>query len=160
MTIVVAAGLIVLAGCGGGKGAMLTATAGSTATAMVVPPTSTPLPASTVGKVVWTASVDPTTNAPGNAVQAFPNDAPVLYAVVYVTNVRAGSVLSASWTYNDVALSGVVTSVVPTALYTGGYVQFHLARAASATWPAGTYKIEIALDGAPIRSATIDVTDS
>jgi hypothetical protein len=152
--------LVLLAGCGGSSAKSPTATVAPPATATAVPPTPTPVPDAKIGKIVWTASIDPVTNAPGKPTETFRSDATALYAVIYVSDLRAGSVLSASWTYNDTALNGVGTSVVPTSLYTGGYVQFHLARATGNAWPSGTYRIAVSLDGKVERTASIDVADA
>lgn len=153
-----AAGLVagVLAGCGG-PGATPTPSPASKATETAVPATMTPIPAAAVGEVVWTTAVEAVSNAPGGRVDQFDAGARTLFAVVRVTNLRAGSVLTAEWTYNATELDTTTSAVVPSRAYPAGFVQFHLSRDGEMPWPEGTYAITISLDGEVVQTASIDV---
>jgi hypothetical protein len=158
-----------LTGCGGGDGDReprdeTEATAVDQGTfpveTLVVPAVaagSTPAsPAN--GEIVWASAVDPATNAPTERVERFSVDAPRLYAVVDVTGLPTGAVVSGAWTYNDVPLEELnveVTITGSTAETT--WIEFHLERTAD-RWPAGTYEIAIWVDGDVLRSSSVEVT--
>ena len=114
-------------------------------------------PAPLIGEIVWAAAIDPETNAAVTVVDRFPADAPNLFAVVSVAGLPAGAILAARWTYNDVPLDELDTSVEIALPVEGpAWVEFHLARAEE-PWPAGTYGISIDLNGEPARAASVDV---
>ncbi len=145
-----------LAGCGGDS-AEATVTPAASPIATHVPATPTPVPPAEVGEVVWATGVISGTNAPDGIVDSFETSALALYAVCRVTNLRASSVLSASWTYNDVSLEAVTTGTVPGSAFSAGYVQFHLKRDGNVAWPDGAYAIVVSLDGNVVQTAQIEV---
>jgi len=154
-------GFVVMLGACGGSGAQSpTATVGPTDTATAITFTPTPVPAATVGKIAWTSSVDPITAAPGQHAKQFGRDAQGIYAVVNVTNLPAGAVLAAIWTYNGESLTLNASSVIPSTMFGEGYVQFHLQRDQGTLWPAGTFAITISLDGKTVQTASVDVVDA
>lgn len=148
--------VFILGGCGGSD-AEPTLTAPPISTATTLANTPTPLPAPSVGDVVWTASVEPDTNAPGEAVEKFNSNDPGIYAVVRVSNLPAGAVLSASWSYNGVPLDGVTSGVLaPSALF-DGFVEFHISKSDDVEWPDGTYVINVLLNGDVKQVSQIEV---
>ncbi|MGI8642978.1 MAG: hypothetical protein ACR2LS_02545 [Thermomicrobiales bacterium] len=156
-----------------------TATLGALASppALVTAP-STPLPASTVvaatppadqdfisesaelGPIQWTAMVDPTTLAPVQPVQAFPTTAATIYAVVPVRRINAGTVVSATWTYNDTAIEGVTSSVTVPDAVADVWLEFHLARTTVPEWPDGTYSIIVQVGGQPALASSVVVDNT
>jgi hypothetical protein len=113
-----------------------------------------------IGAVVWAAAIAPETNEPIDRVERFPADAPILYAVVPVSRVAAGTVLSATWRYNGVPLEGLDQDVIfdaPPEATT--WVEFHLSLAEGETWPVGTYEIALSVDGQDVRTATVEVIE-
>ena len=114
-----------------------------------------------IGAVVWATEIAPDTNEPLEGVERFPADASTIYAVVPVSRIAAGSVLSATWTYNGVPLEGLDREVVfdasPGATT---WVEFHLGLPAGETWPLGAYEIAISVDGQELRSAMVEVVES
>ena len=160
-------GLVVLSGCGGdGDGqdaardqADSTARADEGSTAATTDGTAgeAATPAPSIGEIVWATAVQPDTNAATAVVARFPVDAPALYAVVLVTGLPSGAVLTARWTYNDVPLDALEAAVeIPTPVDGTAWVEFHLDRDEE-SWPEGTYEISIWLNGEPVRTSSVVV---
>ena len=147
---------VILAGCGGNDGEP-TPTVPPISTATILPNTPTPIPPPSLGEVVWTATVEPGTNAPGDAVDQFNSNDPRIYAVVEVSNLPAGAVLSASWTYNGVPLEGVTSGVVPPTTFNGGFVEFHISKSEEDAWPDGSYVINVLFNGDVKQVSQIEV---
>ena len=145
--------LPLLAACGGDDDPSPTPTPTVQATA------TTPAGPIEVLPVVWTVGVTPGTNAPAEPVDQFTVDAETIYAVVRVTNVPQGAVLSAAWTYNGVPVEPASSSVTATVPIADGYVEFHLSHAPEVVWPDGTYAVAITLDGKVVQAAQVDVIE-
>jgi hypothetical protein len=143
--------LLLLAGCGGSN-SNSTPTAASETTPTSSVPTPTPAPA-VLGEIVWAKSVDPVTFAPVEKTSSFLTDAPVIYAVVPVQSVGPGLTLTADWSYNDTALTGISSTVTASQSIANGWVEFHLTLASGQTWPDGTYAISVRQQsGAPVTA--------
>jgi hypothetical protein len=120
---------------------------------------TTPAGPTEVQPIVWAPGVTPGTNAPEEPVDQFTVDSEVIYAVVRVTNVRQGAVLSTAWTYNGAPVDPASSAVTASAPIADGYVEFHLSRSPEAPWPDGTYAVAIALDGREVQTAQIEVVE-
>lgn len=149
---------LLLAACGG-EDPGSNATVGPTTTAAPAAPASTEIPAASIEPIVWTAAVDSTTNAPMEPVEQFSTADRTIFAVVRVANLPQGAVLSASWTYNDAPLENATRAIVPTQAYRAGFVEFHLAKVDGQTWPAGSYRLTITLDGNVAQVAKVNVVE-
>jgi hypothetical protein len=145
-----------LAACGGGSDPEPTPT-------VTVAPTATETPApsgpATLDPVVWTESVTPGSNEPGQPVDQFTTEASTIYAVVRATNLPAGAGVSATWTYNDTSLDAAAQSVTVTDGLSEGYIEFHLTRSADVPWPDGRYAIEITLDGETEQRSDVQIVN-
>ena len=128
-------------------------------TPTVQPTATTPAAPAEVLAVVWAARVTADTNAPEVPVEQLTVDAETIYAVVRVTNLPAGAVLSAAWTYNGVPVEPASSTVTAAAPISDGYVEFHLSRDPGAVWPDGTYAVAISLDGQVRQTAEIAVVE-
>ena len=78
-----------------------------------------------------------------------------------VERLAVGATVGATWTCNgtpirdgDRVLAG---TVVAAQAAEGTWLEFHLTRADLATWPEGTYAVEVAVDGRVVRSAQVRV---
>lgn len=121
--------------------------------------TPTPPPPPVVGPVVWATGVVTGTNAPQATVESFSIDAPMIFAVVRLENVRSGAVLSAAWTYEGVPISQATSGFITGAFFNAGYVEFHLAKSAERDWPRGTYAVAVSLDGAVVAEGNVEVDE-
>ena len=149
--------LLLLSACGGDSAGDPTGTAAGSGPTAAASPTAVPEP--TIGEIVWAVAVDPTSNAPVEAVATIPVDAATIYAAVPVAGLRPGSVLTSSWTYNRTSLDTLASSVTVAAAVEAGWVEFHIARVPEQEWPDGTYEVAIALDGQVRQTGTIGVGD-
>jgi len=165
-----------LAGCGAGdadRGAS-TATATTQPTSLSTTPSppsdgATPVasdgmaisspaaPRIQVGSVVWATAVDPVTKAPMEPVDAFPDTATTLYAVIPIRQMTPGVVLTAQWSYNGTPLTALTSAVVAERAEVETWVEFHLERVDDLPWPAGDYQIAVLVDGRPARTAQVEV---
>ena len=76
-----------------------------------------------------------------------------IYAAVSTTGSAANAVLNAKWTYQD---GQTVNESSQTIAPSGPAVTtFHISKPDG--WPAGTYKVEISLDGKPVASKDFSV---
>jgi hypothetical protein len=81
-----------------------------------------------------------------------PND--TIYAAVDTQGATAAASLSARWTYQDgQTVSEETQPIAPTGPAT---TEFHVSKPDG--WPAGSYKVEILLDGVSVRTASFRVT--
>lgn len=77
-----------------------------------------------------------------------------IYVVVASTGKSSAVTIKARWTYGDEGQ--LVTEQSENVAPTGpANTEFHIARPSG--WPAGTYKVEISVDGAPAGSRTFTV---
>lgn len=150
---------LLAAACGGVDAEPTPTTAPTVAPTATLPPnTPTTIPDPEIGAIVWATGVEPGTNAPNPEVRRFATEAPAIYAVVRVSNLRPDSVITAAWTYNDTPLDGATRAAVLQAAFAGGWLEFHLGRDAGTNWPAGSYGVAISLDGVVVQTAEVDVS--
>ena len=121
-------------------------------------PTTAALPTG-LGDVVWARSIDSASGSPLTSILQFPPDAPSLTASVLATNIAAGSVVEASWNYNDTPLDAFATRIVIESSTSRRWLTFQLDRESDESWPEGTYAIEILLDGVPVSRGEVEVRD-
>lgn len=156
------------------SGALLIGT--GIATAIVAQPLAqtTPSPASTIpvtnsgtpakgtpipeGEIVWAREIDPATNAPVRRATAFITTDAVIYALLPVERVEQGSVVEATWAYNDTPVPALTSSVSVDQTYENGWIEFHLTLPQGQIWPTGEYTIAISINGQQVAESTVEVT--
>ncbi len=123
----------------------------------------------TIGEVVWTAGVDPATQAPAEPLGTIPDDIPEIYATLPLTSIAAGTVISASWSYNGVPLDTLTASVTASTSTVDTWVAFRLDRVedpatpeprSEVDWPDGEYGVVITVDGQVVQESTVTVEES
>ncbi len=112
-----------------------------------------------IGNIVWASATDPGTNAPVEPVSSYPPDAPRIIAAVRTHALSAGSVVEATWEYNDTSLDAFTTRLTPTDSGGERWLSFHIARDPEVPWPVGTYEVTISVDGTAVRQAAVEVTE-
>jgi hypothetical protein len=112
-----------------------------------------------IGGIVWTTATDPTTNAPVDAVTNYRSDAPRIIAAVQAHALPAGSVVGATWEYNDTSLDAFTTRLTAPDSDAEHWMSFHIARDSDVPWPVGTYEVAISLDGARVQEANVEVVE-
>lgn len=153
MLVGIAAAALLLTGCGGNN------EPAPTPVATIQPTAATPAGPVELQPVVWATAIEPGTGAPTEPVDRFTVDAETIYAVVPVRNLPAGSVLSATWTYNGVPVEPAGSSLTTPEPMADGYVAFHLSRGPETVWPDGTYGVAISLGGQVVQSAEVAVVE-
>jgi hypothetical protein len=144
---------LLLAGCsGGGDEPSPTAEATQVPTA-----TPTPVPALTIGSVVWTTTVGDD-GSPGEAIQALPRDAEVVYAVVQLQHVPAGTTVTGTWTMNGMPVEGREASESIEQETEAGWLAFSLTWHGETLWPTGTLGITVTASSGEQTSAEIQIT--
>ena len=153
---------VILSSCGGETDSTIAQPSPDVATVESAPAAATPtvavLPAG-LGEVIWASSIDPTSGSPLASNLQFAPDAPSLTAAVLATNLAAGSVVEASWSYNDTPLDAFATRIVLDGGPARRWLRFQLDRESDEPWPQGNYAVEILLDGAPISRGEVEVRD-
>ncbi len=122
----------------------------------------------TIGTIVWASEVDPATQAPAGALETIPDNVAEIYAALPLTSIAAGSVVSASWSYNGVPLDTLTSAVTASTATTDTWVAFRLDRVDSGTpaprsdedWPDGEYGVVITVDGQVVQESTVTVEES
>ena len=110
-----------------------------------------------IGEIVWATATDPAMNAPIDQVTSYPPDAPRIVAAVRATAIPAGSVVEATWDYNDTSLDAFTTRLTPTDSSAEQWLSFHIARDPEVLWPPGRYEVSISVDGATVQQAAVEV---
>ncbi len=179
--------VLILVGCnirGGGEDSDPTATvaAGQTAEAGAEPTVAPTVPlavagtpgagpvslgAMTFGEVAWATEVDEATQAPVDALDTIPAESGPIYAVVPVSGLTNGTVISARWSFEGSPLDGLATEVVAPADVAETWVAFRLDQIDTGTpvprsetgWPDGEYGVVISADGEVVQQAVIVVGD-
>lgn len=144
--------------------ALLTACGGGAPTPTVAPPTptrvaspvATPVPVE-IAQVTWARAVDARTGAPVTPVERFSTADATIYAVLQAPDLPKGAILSATWSFNGAPVPVPPQSVTITHGERSSWVEFHLNRAGTGSWPDGTLKIAIAVDGRPARTASVTI---
>jgi hypothetical protein len=156
LTLIAAmAGALALSACGKDESHTAPPTSTPPATTSTPPPVAPP--AVPAPAPVAVASVD-LGNAVGadqrvttQATEFTPQD--TIYAAVSTTGSAANAVLNAKWTYQD---GQIVNESSQTIAPSGPAVTtFHISKPDG--WPAGTYKVEVSLDGKPVASKDFSV---
>jgi len=101
-----------------------------------------------VTTLALTTQIDPATKAPRTTLEDFPPGTKVMYAVVKVKNPRRGTRVESKWYFDRYGTGryGLVdSSFVTFPDRRDRYVAFSLA--AQETFPPGTYKVSILVDG-------------
>ena len=108
---------------------------------------------------VWTTSVEPGTNRPlGEVGDEFDATAPAIYAAVTIVAAPAGSMLVATWTYNDTSVQGMDATVqLPEVRFEPIWLEFHLERQSGDEWPDGEYRITLREGDRVVSDGTINV---
>lgn len=135
-------------------------TAAPLATVEAAQATEVPAPVQVVAAdPVWTTSVEPGTNRPLDDVEDdFDATAPVIYAAISVVAAPAGSLLVASWTYNDTPIQGMDATVqLPEVRFEPIWLEFHLERRTGDEWPDGEYRITLREGERIVSEGAIDV---
>jgi hypothetical protein len=114
---------------------------------------------SQVGNVVWTTATDPATNEPVDQVSSYRPDAPRIIAAVQTRGLTAGSVVEATWDYNDTSLDAFATRLTLTGNGAELWLSFHIARDSDVPWPVGQYEVTISVNGNRVQQAAVDVSD-
>ena len=114
---------------------------------------------SRIGPIVWATETDPVTHAPIDLVSSYRPDAPRIVAAVQTQELAAGSVVEATWEYNDTALDAFTTRLVPTESGAERWLSFHIARDPEVPWPVGTYEVTVSLGGTPMQQSAVDVSE-
>jgi hypothetical protein len=114
---------------------------------------------SRVGDIVWTTATDPTTSAPIETVSTYRPDAPRIIAAVQSPALTAGSIVEATWEYNDTSLDTFTTRLTTPESDAERWMSFHIARDPNVPWPVGTYEVTISLDGTIVQQGSVQVTE-
>lgn len=113
-----------------------------------------------LGPVEWATEIDPETHEPRQRVETFPTDAPVIYAVLAVDHIVAGTTVEARWSYNRTRLEAFDQSMVVESASTDTWLEFHLALTQPGTWPSGQYDLSVLVNGEPAVTGSVEVTAS
>lgn len=146
--------LVLLTACGGGQH--------PTPTSIPATPTPRPAPAGTpmppsLGHVTWAKAIDPKTGAPVTPVERFSTTDTTIYAVLQAPDLPKGATLGATWSFNGAPVQVPPQSVTITHEERSSWVEFHLTWTGPGTWPDGTLRIAIAVDGQPARTADVAI---
>jgi hypothetical protein len=145
--------LLLLAACGGGNAPTPTVTPPTP----TLPPSPTVAAAPTLSGVIWAKAIDPKTGAPVGAVSSFLTTDKTVYAAVHAPDLPKGATLSATWTFNGAPVEMPPQTVTISHEERRSWVEFHLAWHGAGTWPDGTLKIAISVDGQPAETATVSI---
>lgn len=145
--------LLLLAACGGGNASTPTAIP-STPTP---PPSPTAVAAPALGGVTWAKAIDPRTGAPIGSVTSFLTTDKTIYAVVHAPDLPKGATLSATWTFNGAPVGTPAQTVTISHEERRSWVEFHLTWHGAGSWPDGTLKIAISVDGQPAETASVAI---
>jgi hypothetical protein len=142
--------MLVLAAVAGGAGACKKkAPEADTTTVPVAPvPAATPL---TVTSVNLGKSLGPDKRVISESTQFARTD--TVYASVATAGSGTGGTLAARWTYQDGQVVDETTQSVGAA--GPAVTEFHVSKPSG--WPAGSYKVEVTLNGAPAQSKEFTV---
>jgi hypothetical protein len=145
------AGALALSACGKKEEAPAPAppvTAPAPAPTTPAPPAPAPV---AVASVDLGTAVGPDQKVTTPATEFAPTD--TIYAAVSTTGSAANAVLNAKWTYQD---GQTVNESSQTIAPNGAAVTtFHISKPDG--WPAGTYKVEVSLDGSPVATKDFSV---
>jgi hypothetical protein len=121
-------------------------------TAMPTVEVPTPVPAARLDKITVTKSVN-ADKSPGEAAASF-GKKDTVYVSFWVADAPAGTELKARW--SDPKGTQLTEDKVVTDKAGSGYSEFHAAKKSG--WAAGTYKVDLFLNGQPAGSASFTVS--
>jgi len=160
LIMVVTAMMLTACGSGGKQTPVSTATvpqlAPATATVANLPPESTPATPVVHEGVIWSTTIDPVTDAPGDAATEIPQSAKTVYAFVQTNGLPAGTTVTATWTIDGTPIPGISQSKIEPA-HGAGWIEFHLDWTAGGSWPRGALGISVAIDGKPASSGSVQI---
>jgi hypothetical protein len=110
-----------------------------------------------VGDIVWATATDPTTNAPIDPVSTYRPDALRIVAAMRLNTLSAGSVVEATWEYNDTSLDAFTTQLTLAESGADQWISFYIERDPEVEWPVGTYAVNLSVDGTPVQQAAVEV---
>lgn len=113
-----------------------------------------------IGDIIWATATDPATNAPVEPVLSYRADAPRIIAAVKSQALPTGSIVEATWEYNDTSLDAFATRLTATDSGAERWLSFHITRDPNVPWPAGTYAVTISLDGIPVQQGSVEVSEA
>jgi hypothetical protein len=111
------------------------------------------------GEIVWATAIDPKTSAPIEPVSSYRPDAPRIIAVIQAFGLSAGSVVEATWEYNNTSLDAFSTRLLQAGSTAESWVSFRIDRSPDMPWPVGTYEVTVSLNGTTVQQAAIEVTE-
>lgn len=149
LVIVAILALLVLVACGSGDEAEPTPHA--------VTPTAPPQPM-TLGDVVWTTEVDPTTQEPADEVRRYPNNAPAIIAAVPIGSVPAGAEITATWAIDGTEVPQATTRVVAEAAVEEGWVSFRFTRNPDRLFPLGVLSVTVSGPMGETTAGEVEIT--
>lgn len=114
--------------------------------------------AASLGPVQWATEIDPTTHEPRQRVESFATDAPIIYGVLAVDHLAAGTTIQAQWTYNRTRLDSFDQSMVVESEIRDTWLEFHLALTQPGTWPRGQYDLTVLVNGERAVTGSVEVT--
>lgn len=122
----------------------------------------------TFGPVVFTTSVDPSSQAPASDMTKIPSSATDVYAVLALHNVPAGTVIDATWAYDGNPISSLSSSATLPTDATDTWIAFRINRFDTGTpepatelgWPDGEYQVTIMVNGQQAQQATVRINRS
>jgi len=118
-----------------------------------------PAVATRFGPIVWATAIDEATDAPIGPVSTYRADAPRIIAALQAFGLSGGSVLEATWEYNNTSLDAFSTRLVPADSTAESWISFYLDRSPDVPWPVGTYEVTVSLNGATLQQASIEITE-
>jgi hypothetical protein len=113
--------------------------------------------ATQISDIVWATATDPATNAPIELVSSYRPDARRIIAAVHMDALMAGSIVEATWEYNDTSLDAFTTQLRPSDTGADQWISFYIERDPEVEWPVGTYDVTVSLDGTTLRQAAVEV---
>lgn len=144
--------MLVVTACGGSGDSSGDPTA-------TVPPT--PALALEIGTLVWATGVDATSGAPLDQLDALPNSADRVVAVLAVPSLPAGTTLQARWTVDGDPMPGLDPApIVIDEPMEDAWVSWQLEWTADEPWPIGTLGITVEVDGNPVISEQLPIVRS
>jgi hypothetical protein len=150
LALLMALGVVLAAG-GCKKNSPPASETGSADTAASAPAAPAPAEAFAVSEVTLGKKIDADKRIATPTTTFAPRD--TIYASVATTGSAPSKTITAKWTYQD---GQTVKQEADTIAPTGpASTEFHLAK--KSAWPAGKYKLEIAVDGTPATSKEFEV---
>jgi hypothetical protein len=114
---------------------------------------------SRIGGIIWASATDPTTSAPIEPVSSYRPNAPRIIAAVQSDTLPAGSLVAATWEYNDTSLDAFTTQLTAPDSDAEHWLIFYIERDPEVPWPVGAYEVTISLDGTPMQQDSVEVAN-